>query len=348
MINNNNNNCSFKHKRFYSCAGTLPLTMTQSHLSPSIYSDLPNLSRARKVSTEADIVVSFVKSRQHRCSFEKKFYLKRNSDIVEERICYNTRFDVRNKREFVKSIKLLADLEPSFLEKAVDRGCVNEAPCSSFTRSNLVNVIGNERPLNNNNNNNNNNNKTTPTTTTKEQQYFSLKSVSYDSFCRKYTNSDNSSNQTSSTVLAVNEKVAKLRNLICAARSSSKQEKKIGDLYFEYTSQLDQNVSFYIVMTCYEKSPSKPSSLKSNTKQRLKRELLNCAEEIRKYSTTTAHLSTESCTAGAYEQELNNELYELLELDITNWKVLDYKFKSSKDESFYKQIRRRNRALTEV
>ena len=247
MINNNdnnNNNCSFKHKRFYSCAGT-----TRSHLSPSIYSDLPNLSRARKVSTEADIVVSFVKSRQHRCSFEKKFYLKRNSDIVEERICYNTRFDVRNKREFVKTVKLLADLEPSFLEKSVDRGCVNEAPCSSFTRSNLVNVIGNERPLNiNNNNNNNNNNKTTSTTTTtKEQQYFSLKSVSYDSFCNKYTNSDSSNNKTSSTVLAMNEKVAKLRNLICTARSSSKQEKKIGDLYFENTSQLDQSHSAFCV-----------------------------------------------------------------------------------------------------
>lgn len=345
MMGNSNNNNSFKHKRFYSCAGTPPPALSP----PNIYSDLPNLSRARKVSTEADILVSFVKSRQHRCSFEKKFYLKRNSDIVEERICYNTRFDVRNKREFVKTMKLIADLEPSFLEKAVDRGCVNEAPCSSFTRSNLVNVIGNENTLNlNNNNNNNNNNKTASTTTIKEKHCFSLKSVSYDSFCNKYTNPDSNSNKTNNTVLAMNEKVAKLRDMICSARSSSKQEKKIGDLYFEYTSQLDENVSFYIIMTCFEKSPSKPSSLKSNTKQRLKKALLNCAQEIRKYSTTTSHLSTESCTTDVDDHQELNQLQELLALDITNWKVLDYKFKSSKDESFYKQIRRRNRALTEV
>ena len=346
MMNNNNKSSSFKHKRFYSCAGTPSSTLSLIS-SPNIYS---KLSRARKVSTEADIVVSFVKSRQHRCSFEKKFYLKRNSDIVEERICYNTRFDVRNKREFVKTIKLVADLEPSFLEKAVDRGCVNEAPCSSFTRSNLVNVIGDDLNLNpiNNNNNNNNNDKTASTTASKEQQCFSLKSVSYDSFCNKYTNSDSSNNnKTSSSVLAMNEKVAKLRDLISAARSS-KQEKKIGDLYFEYTSQFDENVSFYIVMTCFEKSPSKPSSLKSNTKQRLKKALLNCAQDIRKYSTTTTQPSTESCTAGEDDQKLSNQLHELLALNITNWKVLDYKFKSSKDESFYKQIRRRNRALTEV
>ena len=333
MMNNNN---SFKHKRFYSCS-TTPTTPLAATTQQSLnMADLPNLSRARKVSTEADIVVSFVKSRRHRCSFEKKFYLKRNSDIVEERICYNTRFDVRNKREFLKVVKLVADFDPTFLEKSVDKGCVNEAPCSSFTRSNLVNVIGSERNLNNNNNNN------MRSSATKKQQCFALKSVSYDSFCHKYTDSD--TNNISSVSSTMNQKVAMLRNLICAARSSSKQEKKIGDLYFEYTSECDQNVSFYVIMSCFEKSPSKPSSLKSNTKQRLKKALLKCAQEIRKYS-TTSFVNHEQSSSG--HQELN-QLKELLALDITNWKVLDYKFKSSKDESFYKQIRRRNRTLTEV
>jgi len=270
--------------------------------------DLPKLSRARKVSTEADIVVSFVKSRNCSSNFEKKFYLKRNSDIVEQRICYNTQFEVANKKEFIKVLKLVADVEPLYLQKSVERGCINEASCTSFAKTNLLSILA----VNDRNSN------------ASKEQNFVLKSVSYDSYCSKYTEDDQ-------TRKSANKKIAAIKNII----SRQKEQKKIGDLYFEYTNECDKNVSFYVIMQCFEKATLKSSNLK----QRMKKSLLTCSQEIRKYLVPT---SVDS------EQSSCNYLQELLSLDMKNWKVLDYQFKSSKDEAFYKQIRRRNRDLTEV
>ena len=362
--NFNMNNNNIKHKRFYDCSSpasgknvVVEKKSLKSSLSNAVtctaftsITDTPKLSRARKVSTEADIVVSFVKSRCLPCSsFEKKFYLKRNSDIVEERICYNTRFEVRNRREFLKTLKLVTDVtdgcdDPSFfLEKALAKGCINEAPCSSFSRSNLVNVIsGGSDPLRNNNNNNTISSNNTVTA-------FALKSVSYDAFSNKYTDSENNYNTSESVTSKLSQKLSTLRHVVCSSsQSSAKKERKIGDLYFEYRNECNQSVSFYVIVACYEKAPlySKPSSLKCNTKQRLKKMLLNCAQDIRKYTDTP---NEGICSIGHdVKGTIMNQMQELLELDITNWKVLDYKFKSSKDESFYKQIRRRNKTLTEV
>uniref|UniRef100_A0A7M5XKT5 Uncharacterized protein n=1 Tax=Clytia hemisphaerica TaxID=252671 RepID=A0A7M5XKT5_9CNID len=285
-----NQHCQFKHKKL------LMSTMSLNAV------ELPSLSRARKISTEADIVVSFVKSRTT-CSFEKKFYLKRNSDIVEQRMCYNTRFEVSNKKEFLKVLKLVADVDTDFAEKFLDRGCVNEAACSSFVRSSLLNnvIIAEDNG--------------------RIKRNFSLKSVSYDAFCNKYTDADNKSDG----------KIAVIKNIV----SRKKEETKIGDLYFEYTSEDNKNISFYVIMQCFEKT----TSLKQNTKQRMKKVFLQCTQEIKKYNVQMA-------IKGSMGHE--NQLQELLFLDITNWKILNYKFKSSKDEAFYKQIRRRNRTLTEV
>eukprot|EP00111_Clytia_hemisphaerica_P025066 TCONS_00073780-protein len=285
-----NHHCQFKHKKL------LMSTMSLNAV------ELPSLSRARKISTEADIVVSFVKSRTT-CSFEKKFYLKRNSDIVEQRMCYNTRFEVSNKKEFMKVLKLVADVDTDFAEKSLDRGCVNEAACSSFVRSSLLNnvIIAEDNG--------------------RIKRNFALKSVSYDAFCNKYTDADNKSDG----------KITAIKNIV----SRKKEETKIGDLYFEYTSEDNKNISFYVIMQCFEKT----TSLKQNTKQRMKKVFLQCTQEIKKYNVQMA-------IKGLMGHE--NQLQELLFLDITNWKILNYKFKSSKDEAFYKQIRRRNRTLTEV
>ena len=297
-------NQQYRHKKLISCRSIN-------------VAEMPKISRARKVSTEADIVVSFVKSRNYiPCSinFEKKFYLKRNSDIVEQRMCYNTRFDVADKKEFLKVMRLVADSDPTFLEKAIEHGCVNEAPCTSFVKSNLVNVISvtgkdllGEPEINN----------------------FILKNISYDAYGHKYTQQDNVKQQTTSQ-----QKIKTIKNII--SRKSG-GEKKIGDLYFEYINEKNRNVSFYIIMQCFENQ----CNLKKNTKQRVKKTLAKCVQDIRRYN-----LPVPLCQDGQVTHE--NHFQELLTLDIINWKVLDYKFKSSKDESFYKRIRRRNRALTEV
>lgn len=268
---------------------------------------MPKVSRARKISTEADTVVSFVKPRKNQpCStnFEKKFYLKRNSDIVEQRMCYTTRYDVKNKTELVKVLRLIADKDASDIEEFVNRGCINEAGCTDFVKSNLPNII----PI-------------MDSKKTDQTDLFMLRNVSYDAYCNKYTITD----QDKSNHF---EKVVALKNLV----NRSWDEKKVGDIYLEYNCAGLESVSFYVIIQVFEK----PCSLKSsNTKQKLKKVFCQCTQEIRQYNLITP------CS-------LINDMEELLQLDMSNWKKLNYKFKSSKDEAFYKQLRRKNRALCEV
>lgn len=292
---------SYKHRRLQkSCSGDKEV--------------IPKVSRARKISTEADTVVSFVRPNQQ-CSasnFEKKFYLKRNAEIVEQRMCYTTRYNIHNKKELIKILRMIADKNTNEIVDSVNSGCINEAQCTEFVKTNLTNTI----PIINHRKDS-------------EIDLFTLRNVSYDTHCNKYTRSNNSRDSHF-------PKITTLKKFL----HGSNNEEKVGDIYLEYTSAGLQNVSFYVIIQLFEKPCSFRSS---NTKQNLKKLLCQASDEIRHYNLSAPGSRNVN---GVMLHE--NKMEQLLLLDISNWKKMNYKFKSSKDESFYKQIRRKNRSLCEV
>lgn len=271
----------------------------------------------------ADGVVRLVKSRQHTPysnGFEKKLYVRRNGELIEERLCYNTRLYVRNKNELSKLLKLLCSettdvlkLENEFYTwESIEEA--NAMKCSDFVRSYLCNVISIDR------------------NDIEETEVFILNDFSCHSFQSAFhIDSDNH-------LKHITERLKTLSFFQKFLSRNSYNAENIGRIHFSFTSERSKTTKFFVTVQLYKKE----TGFKHNVSNRFRKCLLECTQTIRRYNLPLPKIVDDVITRH------NNNMQELLELDIFNWKFLGYKFRNAEDEAFYKQIRRKNRTLSEV
>ena len=120
---------------------------------------------------------------------------------------------------------------------------------------------------------------------------------------------------------------------------SRNEEANLGKLVIEFNSNTPfSKCNFVVEIEIIRKT-------KINVKESIKQRLVNCLHECSVDIQTCC-----SCipTLKSKAEEFRESMEYLLSLDLFNWKTLGFQFVTPKHESFYKQIRRKNKCLPRV
>ena len=120
---------------------------------------------------------------------------------------------------------------------------------------------------------------------------------------------------------------------------SRNEEANLGKLVIEYNSNTRfSKCNFVVEIEIIRKT-------KINAKESIKQRLVNCLHEC--------SVDIQGCcscipTLKSKAETFRESMEYLLSLDLFNWKTLGFQFVTPKHESFYKQIRRKNKCLPRV
>ena len=303
----------YRYRRIYSLSSFKENDDSCWHVIPTslVAIQEPNDVGGGTADGVADGVIRFTKSREWLPSltnFIKKIYLKRDGEIIEEKICYNTHVYIKSKDELLKLLKTVSgrrNVNINSDDFHYEKNLNQENECSNFIKAHLCNVISIAR------------------TDSIATDIFIINNVSWGVY------------QHSTKINKFEETHPKIS--LVKSFTRSKDEKSIGYISIEFKQQNTIDNCKFVVMIQIIK---RQQCVKYSVKERLKTCLIDCSQEIRRYN-----LPLPKFIGQLIRQ---NNMEELLKLNLYNWKSLGLQFVSSKDESFYKQIRRKNKQLPEI
>ena len=124
--------------------------------------------------------------------------------------------------------------------------------------------------------------------------------------------------------------------------TSLNEEANLGKLAIEFTSNTRfTKCNFVVEIEIIRKT-------KINVKESIKQRLVNCLHECSVDIQTCCSCIPKIITLKSKAETFRESMEYLLSMDLFNWKTLGFQFVTPKHESFYKQIRRKNKCLPRV
>ena len=260
---------------------------------------------------DAEVVITFTKAGNLLSPgpfFTKKIYLKQNGEYIAETICYHAKLYIENVDKLLKLLQLTFGSNESICK-------VENGNASSISKRHCSEFI--KKYLCNS--------ISVQRTETLRNDIFMISSMSFQVY-------DITPDKTEE------KKLWNFRSI--KSLFSRNAEANLGKLVIGFNSNARlSKCNFVVEIEIIRKT-------KINSKESIKQRLVNCLHEC---SVDIHRCCSYIPTLQSKEETFPKSSMEyLLSLDLFNWKTLGFQFVTPKHESFYKQIRRKNKCLPKV